>query len=143
MIEYGRPRRVVDDGTFSTAQAAEILGVTRRRVQALIKSRRATERKRGGVKMDARIHYLSWKETWYVFENDNPRGIDVVYLSGVPEGTSKDEILRVANNRKAFLFSRLHLVPPAETATHGSLAATAEQSGTVTWEELLNAEEDG
>jgi|GEM_PF-4901506 len=93
--------------------------------------------------MDARIHYLSWKETWYVFENDNPRGIDVVYLSGVPEGTSKDEILRVANNRKAFLFSRLHLVPPAETATHGSLAATAEQSGTVTWEELLNAEEDG
>ena len=84
--------------------------------------------------MDARIHYLSWKETWYVFENDR---IDVVYLSGVPEGTSKDEILRVVNNRKAFLLSRLHLVPPAETATHGSLAATAEQSGTVTWEELL------
>jgi len=55
MIEYGRPRRVVDDGTFSTAQAAEILGVTRRRVQALIKSRRATERKRGGVKMDAEL----------------------------------------------------------------------------------------
>lgn len=40
MIEYGRPRRVVDDGAFSTAQAAEVLGVTRRRVQAMIKARR-------------------------------------------------------------------------------------------------------
>lgn len=93
--------------------------------------------------MDARIHYLSWKKTWCIFENDNSRGMDVVYLRDVPDGTSRSKILKVANSRKAFLLSRLHLVPPAETATHGSLAATAEQSGTVTWEELLNAEEDG
>ena len=40
MIEPTGRRRVIDDGACSTAQAAEALGVSRRRVQTLIKQRR-------------------------------------------------------------------------------------------------------
>lgn len=88
---------------------------------------------------DVTIYFLSWQEKWVVFE-DKPTGFDKVFLTGVPDETTDEEVVEMANNRKAFLLSKLILTPPFENIAFGSLTATATQTGTSTWEELQSAE---
>ncbi len=89
---------------------------------------------------DITIYFLSWQEKWVLFKDNTPTEFDKIFLTDLPDSVTDNEVVEMANNRKAFLFSRLALTPPFENIAFGSLTATATRTGTSTWEELQNAE---